>query len=227
MQINISAPLDGVNTKLYKNRVMRQIKSPFASTPQPADANASGRLIGYARVSTSEQSLQMQIDALMRAGVLEDNIHSEKVSGVASARPKLDSAIMDARAGDTIVVWKLDRVGRSLRDLLDRLHDIETRGVGFKSLTEGIDTTTPGGRLIVHVMGSLAQFERDLVVERTKTGVRAAIARGTPFGRKQALSKEQIREGKQLRAQGWSRKKLAKHFGVHDQTVYNWIIKKR
>src|SRR5262245_16837105 len=137
-----------------------------------------GRLIGYARVSTAEQSLDLQRDALLRAGVLPENIHEEHVSGVADKRPKLDLAYKDMRAGDTLVVWKLDRVGRSMINLLNRMKALEEMGVGFRSITEGIDTTTSWGTLIMHIMGALAQFERDLVVERTKTGMAAARERG-------------------------------------------------
>src|SRR5262249_41594749 len=115
------------------------------------------RLIGYARVSTADQSVEMQLEALRKAGGHPDNLYHEQISGVAQRRPRLDLAFKDAREGDTFVVWKLDRMGRSLLDLLDRLKRLETRGIHFRSITEGIDTTTPGGRLIMHVMGALAQ----------------------------------------------------------------------
>src|SRR3990172_8370822 len=150
------------------------------------------RLIGYARVSTSEQKPEMQLDALGKAGVHEDNLYFEQISGVAQKRPKTDLAFQDAREGDLFVVWKLDRMGRSLLDLLDRLHELEKKGVHFRSLTEGIDTTTPGGRLIMHVMGWLAQFERDLIVERTRTGVRRHIDSGGKIGAERIMTAEKL-----------------------------------
>src|SRR5690606_3644790 len=134
--------------------------------PQP-----TGRLIGYARVSTPDQSVDMQLDALRRAGVPEDNLWWETKSGIRSKRPRLELALTQAVRGDTTVVFKLDRLGRSLRDLIDKLADLDKRGIGFRSLTEGIDTTTPIGRFAFHMLGALAQFERDLTVERTRHGM--------------------------------------------------------
>src|SRR5712691_1409424 len=135
-------------------------------------------LIGYARVSTDEQNLDLQRDALLKAGVAAKDIFTDKVTGTQSDRPGLTEALSHLRAGDTLVVWRLDRLGRSLRDLIDRLLDLDQRGIGFKSLTEAIDTTTPGGKLIFHIFGSLAEFERDLIRERTTAGLAAARARG-------------------------------------------------
>jgi DNA invertase Pin-like site-specific DNA recombinase len=188
----------------------------------PSDAVKPGRLIGYARVSTAEQSLDLQTDALARAGVEPDNLHVEKVSGVASKRQGLDAALMDARAGDTFVVWKLDRVARSLRDLLDRIETLERRGVRFRSLTENIDTQTASGRLLVSVIGALAQFERDLIVERTKAGVRAYRDRGGKLGAPRALTDAQIREARRMMRDGRSVAVVAKHFGVVPMTIYKW-----
>src|SRR5262245_57368871 len=116
----------------------------------------SGRLIGYARVSTEDQDLSMQITALKRAGCNEDNIWSEKVSGVKARRPQRDMALIDAREGDVFVVYKLDRLGRSFRELLELADLMESRGIGFRSLTEGFDTTKPAGKLLFHVIGALA-----------------------------------------------------------------------
>lgn len=181
-------------------------------------AKPVGRLIGYARVSTSEQSLDLQRDALLRAGVLPDNLHEEQVSGVAAKRPKLKAALLDAIDGDTFVVWKLDRLGRSMLDLLHRIEEMEARGVKFKSLTEGIDTTTPAGRLLMHMIGSLAQFERDLIRERTRAGMEAVRARGKKFG---APTKLRLSEARDLFMAGKSVQQVADHFKCSRSAVYN------
>ena len=186
-----------------------------------------GRLIGYARVSTAEQSLILQTDALTRAGVDADNMHVEKVSGVASKRTGLDAAMMDCRSGDTFVVWKLDRVARSLRDLLDKIEKLEARGVRFRSLTENIDTKTASGRLLVSVIGALAQFERDLIIERTKAGVTAAKARGVKFGRERSLTDAQVREALRMMKSGRSVRSIAAQFGVTTMTIYKWTKAKK
>lgn len=140
------------------------------------------RLVGYARVSSQDQNLDMQIAALANAGVHPDNVWKEHVSAVANRRPQLDMALADSRNGDTFVVWKLDRLARDLSHLLKLMKHFGDTGVAFKSLTEGIDTATPAGKLLPHVIGALAQFERDLIVERTKAGVAAHKARGGNIG---------------------------------------------
>ena len=195
---------------------MRKKKGP---TP-PADGT---RLIGYARVSTAEQNLAMQLDALRKAGVMDDNLYSEHISGVAQRRPQLEMAVSDARTGDTFIVWKLDRMGRSLLDLLDKLRRLESGGVKFRSLTEGIDTATPGGRLILHVMGSLAQFERDLVVERTRAGVRRHIEAGGKIGAERILTPAKLKRVHTRLAKGESVKSVAKSFGVSTQAIYHYF----
>lgn len=138
-------------------------------------------LIGYARVSTLDQTLALQRDALTTAGCIQ--LFTDTMSGTRERRPGLDAALSHLRAGDTLVVWRLDRLGRSLKHLIETVQALEQRGVGFKSLTEQIDTTTPGGTLIFHVFGALAQFERALIVERTQAGLAAARARGRQGGR--------------------------------------------
>jgi DNA invertase Pin-like site-specific DNA recombinase len=186
--------------------------------------NAPTRFVGYARVSTEEQSLSLQVDALKRAGVLDDDIHVEKVSGAASKRPMLDWALGTLRPGDTFVVWKMDRVARSLADLLRRIKLIEDAGAGFKSLTESIDTTTAGGRLIMHVMGAIAEFERDLIRERTKAGVKAAQQRGVRIGQPEALSPRQKAEAQKMRNRKVPVRQIAKKFKVCTGTIYNHTL---
>lgn len=159
-------------------------------------------MIGYARVSTVEQNLEMQVQALVKAGVHRDLVHTEKLSASNRRRPKLDWAIDQLRPGDVLVVWKLDRIARSLVDMLNRIQAIEDQGAGFRSLTEQIDTTTPGGRLMLHVLGALAQFERDLVVQRTLAGVAAAKARGVRFGVPRKLDAKQIAQCKRWKKEG-------------------------
>lgn len=181
-------------------------------------------MIGYARVSTAEQNLEMQIEALRKAGVPPDSIHVEKVSGAAAKRPKLDWAIDSLREGDTLVVWKLDRMARSLSDLINRVEQLRLAGAGFKSLTEQIDTTTPAGRFMFHLFGAVAEFERDLIRERTRAGVRSAAERGVKFGRDPIMSAKQIKKAQALRTKGMSIRKVAKEFGVSHSTIRNWTV---
>lgn len=144
--------------------------------------------IGYARVSTKEQSLDLQKDALEKEGCTE--VYSEQISGAKTERPKLNEMIGQLRTGDVIVVWKLDRLGRSLRDLVNLISKFQEMGVGFKSLQDNIDTTTPTGKLTFHLFAALAEFERDIISTRTKAGLAAARARGRKGGRPKGLSKK-------------------------------------
>src|SRR4029450_13518367 len=137
-------------------------------------------LIGYARVSTHDQTLALQQDALKQAGC--ERLFTDTASGAKADRPGLDQAVSFARSGDTLVVWKLDRLGRSLPHLIETVTGLQDRGIGFKSLTEQIDTTTSGGKLIFHVFAALAEFERDVIRERTQAGLQAGPARGCPGG---------------------------------------------
>ena len=143
-------------------------------------------LIGYARVSTGEQTLDLQLDALAKAGC--EKTSTETASGAKAERPVLQDVLGYLRRGDTLVVWRLDRLGRSLRHLIETVAALAERGIGFKSLTEQIDTTTSGGKLVFHVFGALAEFERDLIRERTHAGLRSARARGRVGGRPKALT---------------------------------------
>jgi DNA invertase Pin-like site-specific DNA recombinase len=142
-------------------------------------------LIGYARVSTHDQTVALQQDALTAADCAR--VFTDTLSGATAERPGLSQALAYVRPGDTLVVWRLDRLGRSLQHLIAVLADLEQRQIGFRSLTESIDTTTPGGKLIFHVFGALAEFERDLIRERTQAGLAAARARGRQGGRKRKL----------------------------------------
>ncbi|HEX9950966.1 MAG TPA: recombinase family protein [Rubricoccaceae bacterium] len=147
-------------------------------------------LVGYARVSTADQSLDLQRDALARAGA--DRVFDDTASGVRTDRAGLADALAFVREGDVLAVWRLDRLGRSLADLIAQVETLRERGVGFRSLTEGIDTTTPGGQLVFHIFGALAQFERELIRERTVAGMESARARGRTGGRKPALTRRQV-----------------------------------
>jgi DNA invertase Pin-like site-specific DNA recombinase len=153
-------------------------------------------LIGYARISTHDQTLSLQQDALEKAGC--SKIFTDTVSGVKTERKGLDEALNYVRKGDTLVVWRLDRLGRSLPHLISTMTALEERGIGFKSLTESIDTTTSGGKLIFHIFGALAEFERDIIRERTQAGLSAARARGRKGGRPHALTPKQLAIAKQL-----------------------------
>lgn len=194
-----------------------------------AQNRVRGRLVGYARVSTIEQNLDMQVEALVRSGVARRDVLVEKVSASNKNRPQLDWAIARLRHGDTIVVWKLDRIARSLVDMLNRLRTIEEVGAGFKSLTEEIDTNTPAGKLMLHMLGALAQFERDLVVQRTKAGVAAAQARGVKFGQPMKLDKAQRARCKQWKKEGLTvrdiRDRVKSEFKVtlSQQTVWKYV----
>jgi DNA invertase Pin-like site-specific DNA recombinase len=147
-------------------------------------------LIGYARVSTHEQTLNLQQDALQKAGC--NKVFTDTASGAKTERIGLDAALNYVRKGDTLVVWRLDRLGRSLPHLIATMTDLEQRGIGFKSLTENIDTTTSGGKLIFHIFGALAEFERNLIRERTTAGLSAARARGRRGGRPKALTGKKL-----------------------------------
>ena len=149
-------------------------------------------LVGYARVSTQDQKPELQLDALRKAGC--ERIFSDKASGAQRDRPELSAALSYMRdgAGDVLVVWKLDRLARSLKQLIETVEDLGTRGIGFRSLTEAIDTTSAGGRLTFHIFGAMAEFERSIIRERTRAGLDAARARGRKGGRPPALSKKDV-----------------------------------
>lgn len=177
--------------------------------------------IGYARVSTQDQTLDLQRDALAKAGV--GRVYTDTASGAKTDRPGLGKAIDFARDGDTLVVWRLDRLGRSLPHLIETVRELERRGIGFRSLTESIDTTTPGGRLIFHVFGALAEFERDLTRERTNAGLAAARARGRKGGRPRA-DRRKIDAGLKLYAeQQMPVRDICKVLGIGETTLRRYL----
>lgn len=178
-------------------------------------------MIGYARVSTPDQNLRMQTDALRAVGCL--NIYEEKVSAASKKRPELDLAIKDLRPGDVLVVWRLDRLARSVRDLYRRLDDIQDAGASFRSLTESIDLSTAVGKVMFGFIGIMAEFERDLTIERTRAGMAALKASGVKLGRKVTFTREKKIKAKQMIKSGMQRKDVAEKLGFVPQTIHVWF----
>jgi DNA invertase Pin-like site-specific DNA recombinase len=163
------------------------------------------RLVGYARVSTQDQNLSLQIDALLRAGVSKDLIFTDKASGAKYQRPGLDACLEQLRSGDVLLDWRLDRLGRSVRHLVTLIDELREKQIGFRSVCDGaIDTTTPSGELIFHVFSALAQFERRLIQERTNAGLAAARARGPPCAKSRSVIRRTKRRLKSLPSAGRS-----------------------
>jgi DNA invertase Pin-like site-specific DNA recombinase len=161
----------------------------------------NGRLVGYARVSTDDQDLTLQTDSLIGLGVAQDDIFTDKVSGAKTVRPGLSACLAKLQQGDTLVVWRLDRLGRSMHHLVELIEELRNRGVGFRSVSDGlIDTTSPSGELIFHIFSALAQFERRLIQERTRAGLVSARARGRLGGRPPIdLDEAKVRAARKLR----------------------------
>jgi DNA invertase Pin-like site-specific DNA recombinase len=178
-------------------------------------------LIGYARVSTNDQNLSLQKEALEKCGC--EKIYEDKISGTRANRPGLDKALEMLREGDTLVVWKLDRLGRSVKNLITLVSELNEKGIHFKSLTDSIDTTTPSGRFFFHVMASLAEMERDLIVERTKAGLEAAKKLGRKGGRKRKMTDSKIKSAKKLLENGIPPKDVANNLGISIATLYRWV----
>ena len=178
-------------------------------------------LIGYARVSTQDQNLELQKQALLLSGC--ERIYEDKMSGSRSERPGLTKALEMLRTDDTLVVWKLDRLGRSVKNLVDIVNELEQRNVHFKSITDVIDTSTPSGRFFFHVMASLAQMERELIIERTKAGLEIARQLGRKGGRKRVMTDSKLEAAKKLLASGVSPKDVATNLGLSIPTLYRWI----
>lgn len=179
-------------------------------------------IVGYARVSTLEQNEALQTDALDKAGC--ERLFTDHASGAKAHRPELDRLLDVIRDGDTLVVWKLDRLGRSVQNLVDLMTLLQSRGVGFRSLTENMDTTTPGGVLIFNVFAAMAQFERDLIRERTNAGLQAARARGHMGGRPSKLNDGERARIRELYQGGTlTVREIAKQYGVARNTIYNTV----
>jgi len=194
-------------------------------THRPAQITAYekpvGRLIGYARVSTEDQDLGMQVAKLKAAGVSDNSVYTDKVSAAARKRPGLEMALKEAVKGDTIIVWKLDRFARSLFDLLTRIRDLEARGIGLTSLTDNIDTSTPIGNLLLAVLGAVAQFERDLISERTAATMQARKALGVRFGPKQIFD---VGKAAELFRKGYTPRQVKDHFKLRSMSsVYRYF----
>jgi DNA invertase Pin-like site-specific DNA recombinase len=179
-------------------------------------------LIGYARVSTPDQTIDLQKDALQKAGC--DKIFTDTASGAKAERIGLDEALGYVRAGDTLVVWRLDRLGRSLPHLIETITGLESRGIGFKSITESIDTTTSGGKLVFHIFGALAEFERDIIRERTQAGLTAARARGRKGGRPKSLTPKKAQMAEALyKDKNNTIDEICKTLNVSRATFYRYV----
>lgn len=174
--------------------------------------------VGYARVSTLDQDLSLQLDALAAAGC--SKVFEDRASGARADRAGLQTALEYVRDGEVLVVWKLDRLGRSLPHLIETVMALSQRGVGFRSLTEAIDTTTPGGRLIFHIFGALGQFERDLIGERTRAGLTAAAIRGRKSGRKPVITDEKLTRARGMAGKGLTVREIATRLKVGKTALY-------
>ena len=175
-------------------------------------------IIGYARVSTQDQNPELQLDALRGAGC--EQMFHETATGKFRERPELVACLRAMRRGDTLVVWKLDRLARSLKDLVEIVHDLNGRQIGFRSITEAIDTTSSGGRLVFHIFGALAEFEHSLIRERTVAGLAAARARGRKGGRKPSMTPADARKAAAMLSDpNITKTEVARHFGVTRATL--------
>ncbi|ATZ94769.1 MULTISPECIES: recombinase family protein [Dickeya] len=178
-------------------------------------------LIGYARVSTSDQNTELQKNALVGANC--ELIFEDQASGKNARRPGLKRALRKLKRGDTLIVWKLDRLGRSVRDLITMVSDLQGRGIHFRSLTDAIDTSTPAGRFFFHVMSALAEMERELIVERTRAGLAAARAAGRIGGRRRIMTPDAIEHARTLLGNGATRWQIANIIGVSEKTIYKYF----
>jgi len=178
-------------------------------------------LIGYARVSTDKQVHDLQLDALTKAGC--DKIFTDTMSGAKTDRQGLVAALAYVREGDVLCCWRLDRIGRSLKHLIETINDLDSRGVAFRSLTESIDTSTPGGRLIFHIFGALAQFERELIRERVNAGLAAARERGRLGGRPKVVDTAKTNAIKALKDSGMPVPEICKNLGISRATYYRYV----
>lgn len=178
-------------------------------------------IVGYARVSTSDQNLALQLEALKGAGC--ERTFTDQASGAVRNRPGLTQALEQLREGDVLCVWKLDRLGRSIRQLIELVEDLAARGVGFQSVTDGIDTNTTAGRFLLHVLAAMSEMERSLIRERTRAGLDAARSRGAKLGRKPAMTQRVKLRAKRLLSAGMSPKEVAASVGVSVPTLYRHL----
>ena len=178
-------------------------------------------LVGYARVSTVDQNLELQLSALKEIGC--EKLYQDHISGTKTNRPGLNMALEVLRKNDTLVVWKLDRLGRTVKGLIDLVNQLHQKEINFKSITDNVDTSSTSGRFFFHVMASLAQMERELIAERTKAGLAAAKAQGRVGGRKRKMTQSKIESAKKLLASGVLPKDVAQNLGVSIPTLYRWI----
>lgn len=174
---------------------------------------------GYVRVSTVDQNPGLQFDALRTVGIDDDHMYIDHISGSTKNRPALDRLLAKLVEGDEVVVWKLDRLGRSTQHLIETIELFKTRGVAFRSVTDPVDTTTPAGNLVFQIFAALAEFERALIVERTQAGLEDARANGRHGGRKSNISPEAARHIRQLREDGWTVRQIAKVVRVSPSAV--------
>lgn len=214
-------------SEVLESDFVAKLRSGFyASIPSVRDefryGQFMGHLLGYARVSTSDQDASLQVDALNAAGCYR--VFVDVVSGSLEGRPELDKLLDQIRPGDTLVVWRLDRLGRSIRHLIDQLATLAAREVGFRSLQETIDTNSPGGRLVFHVFAALAEFERDLIKERTNAGLKAARARGRTGGRPPQLTSNQVKTARRMYAEReMTVAAIGEVLGVSRTTIYRTL----
>lgn len=205
-------------TLCVTNKPKRQRRTSAANVPEPRKP----ALIGYARVSTDEQNLGLQQDAL-RAASCDCIFEDSGVSGTQWTRRGLDAALAALAPGDTLVVWRLDRLGRSLVQIVSLIEDLASSGIGFRSLTESFEASSPGGRLTLHLMAALAEFERTVIAERTRAGLAAARARGRRLGRPPRFDAKEREVALRSVQCGWSVKEAARQHGMHPRTLYRII----
>ncbi len=206
------------------NRHAHQFREKSSTPKKPLKSIAPKdrtTLIGYARVSTQDQNLELQIEALTKAGCRK--IFEDKISGSRAERRGLTEAQQSLREGDTLVVWKLDRLGRSIKNLVDLVGELHRQGIQFRSLTDAIDTGTASGRFFFHVMASLAEMEREFTVERTRAGLEVARQLGRTGGRKRQMTESKIKSAKKLLASGVPPRDVASNLGVSIPTLYRWV----
>ena len=207
-----------------KKRKSSKPASPHYSEGIGVGLPEHNRVVGYVRVSTDDQNLEMQIRALIKAGVKPDDIYSDKLSGGTLKRSGLRDALNDCRSGDILVVWKLDRLARSLKDLIDLFEALEADGIELRSLHEQIDTTTPIGKFMFHLTGALAEFEKSLISFRTSEGMKVAREKGQKFGPAPKFGAKEVKQAIKMLKSGKTVPDVAQHFSVSRQLIYPKVL---